>query len=324
MGGPSWSDDHYKSSAAIRAKTGASAFSYTESIKAGKTTSKTHDDLNPFGIKRESRDSDPHPHSNAIGIIFDVTGSMLDIPVKLQAKLPNLLGMLTRKAYISDPQILFGGLGDVFYDKSPLQVGQFESGNEMEGDLSKIYLEGGGGGNNGESYDLALYFFANKTSIDCFEKRGKKGYLFTIGDENIFDATKADTIKKVFGDEVSEDVPIRETIKKLKEKYYYFHILPTNAYHSNDSSITARWRSLIGQNLLVLDNPDAVCEVIALAIGLNEDSISMDDIAGDMSEFDIDQNIIESASKTVATLGTGLRTTGEFPEVDSYGGVERL
>ena len=24
-----------------------------------------------------------------------------------------------------------------------------------------------------------------KTSIDCFEKRGKKGYLFTIGDEQL-------------------------------------------------------------------------------------------------------------------------------------------
>ena len=50
-------------------------------------------------------------------------------------------------------------------------------------DLGKLFLEGGGGGQLTESYELAMYFMARHTSIDCHEKRGKRGYLFIIGDE---------------------------------------------------------------------------------------------------------------------------------------------
>ena len=34
-----------------------------------------------------------------------------------------------------------------------------------------------------ESYELAMYFMARHTALDCHEKRGKRGYLFIIGDE---------------------------------------------------------------------------------------------------------------------------------------------
>ena len=37
-----------------------------------------------------------------------------------------------------------------------------------------------------ESYELALYFAAYKTSCDAWEKRQKKGYLFTLGDERFY------------------------------------------------------------------------------------------------------------------------------------------
>ncbi|HAO33838.1 MAG TPA: hypothetical protein DCQ84_12920, partial [Candidatus Competibacteraceae bacterium] len=49
--------------------------------------------------------------------------------------------------------------------------------------LRRLWLEKGGGGNACESYTLPWYFAATHTAIDCFEKRGKKGYLFTVGDE---------------------------------------------------------------------------------------------------------------------------------------------
>jgi len=43
--------------------------------------------------------------------------------------------------------------------------------------MEKIYLERGGGGNNHESYAAAWLFGATRTSIDCFEKRGKQGVI---------------------------------------------------------------------------------------------------------------------------------------------------
>src|SRR6266536_4548759 len=173
MGSGRWSTDVYTAAARFRAATGASAFAYSDG-----GARRVHPALDPHGVDiRESRDSAEHPQSLAIAVLFDVTGSMGSVPRTLQAKLPQLLGLLLRKGYAKDPQILFGGIGDATCDRAPLQIGQFESDNRMDDDLSRILLEGGGGGQKTESYELAMYFMARHTSIDCLEKRGKRGYL---------------------------------------------------------------------------------------------------------------------------------------------------
>jgi hypothetical protein len=96
--------------------------------------------------------------------------------------------------------VLFGAIGDYFSDRVPLQIGQFESGIEMDDNLTKFVLEGGGGGSYEESYQNALYFFAHRTSCDCLEKRGKKGYLFVVGDEHAYRKTPATQLRDVLGD----------------------------------------------------------------------------------------------------------------------------
>ncbi len=121
--------------------------------------------MNPALMKngvREARDSDAHPISNPVAVMFDVTGSMQTVPRILQKNLPTLMGLCLRKGYLDDPAILIGAIGDATCDLVPLQVGQFESGNEIENDLNNLYLEGGGGGQQMESYELALYFLARK------------------------------------------------------------------------------------------------------------------------------------------------------------------
>src|SRR5262249_29212858 len=157
-------------------------FDYDKSVKASGRVA-VHAKMNPFDKIRESRDSADNPSSNAIMVWFDETGSMGGIPRVFQEKLPKLHGLLERKNYIVDPPICFGAFGDATCDTVPLQVGQFESGNEMEEDLARFVLEGNGGGQNTESYELPMYFSYYKTALDCFEKRKKKGYLFLSGDE---------------------------------------------------------------------------------------------------------------------------------------------
>src|SRR5690606_5631209 len=80
--------------------------------------------------------------------------------------------------------VLFLAIGDHETDSAPLQVGQFESGDaELDLWLTRTWLEGKGGANSGESYLLAWYFASKFTKLDSLDKRGQKGFLFTIGDE---------------------------------------------------------------------------------------------------------------------------------------------
>ena len=133
---------------------------------------------------RESCDSEEHPTSYPIIIGLDVTGSMGRVPENLiKQAFPEIMKTIMEQG-VEHAQICFVGIGDHYSDDAPIQVGQFETSDELtEKWLKAIYIEGGGGGNNGESYQLAWYFAAFHTKTDAFEKRKIKGTLITIGDE---------------------------------------------------------------------------------------------------------------------------------------------
>lgn len=124
---------------------------YAEGLASG-----LHPQMDIAGKIRESRDSVEHPESLAIAVIFDVTGSMGSVPRVLQTKLGALMRLLIQKGYVAHPQVLFGIVGDAYTDSVPLQIGQFESGLEMDDELGKFYLEGGGGGQVHETYELGI------------------------------------------------------------------------------------------------------------------------------------------------------------------------
>lgn len=318
MGGSTWSDDFYSAREKTRTISGKSAFDYSDKVASStsRSTWECHERLDPKNVTRESRDSDEHPNSNAIAVLFDVTGSMGGIPRELQKKLPDLLSLLVRKGYISDPQILFGAIGDATCDRVPIQIGQFESGNEMEDDLEKIFIEQGGGGGMRESYELGMYFFANKTKIDCLEKRGDKGYLFTIGDEMPYRSINKDIVKDLFGDTLQENLSIEDVIAKVKEQYHYFHILPSNGSYGGSYKIKQEWVDLLDQNLLHLDDADGVCELIAMAIGITEDVIDITTGKEDLIDVGTSSDIIISVSKAVSTISSvgSLSTVVDLPE----------
>lgn len=319
MGGSSWNDKFYSDRVETRALHNIPTFEHDDAVKKGVVEPKVHDSLNPFGVTRESRDSDAHPQSTAIGVMFDVTGSMHGVPRVLQQKLPQLMGLLLRKGYIRDPQILFGAVGDVFSDKASLQVGQFESGIEMEDDLTRIYLEGGGGGSREESYQNAIWFFANHTSCDCWEKRGKKGYLFLIGDEKPYPHATKDELARVFGDSVQANIMTEEIVRQASEKWEIFFIMPQGTSHYGQTWLRERWEKLLNpQHVLVLDSAEAVCEVIGLTIGLLEGSATGDSMAADLADVGVGHAIVRSATDALDSLAkstgiTRVTADGDLP-----------
>lgn len=226
--------------------------------------------MNPRNIDiRESRDSKEHPESYAIMIGLDVTGSMGSVPHYLLAKgLPHIMEKIFQ-AGEKDPQILFTAVGDQYTDTAPLQVGQYESSDELlEKWLKQTYVEGNGGGNGGESYHLAWYFAGNHTSIDCFEKRGRKGLLITIGDEPTHDSLEAKTLRKIMGDGLFEDLTVQEVLAKAQESYDVYHIHCAFTYSGGKDYVQQGWKDLMGENVIMVKSQEEVADTIArIAVG---------------------------------------------------------
>ena len=307
MGQTKWSDDAYRTRQHRRQTTGQSAFGYDRHVRTT-GVAQVHPDMNPFGATRESRDSDTHPESVAIAVIFDVTGSMGIVPRVLQSKLGALMRVLIQKGYVAHPQLLFGAVGDAYCDRVALQIGQFESGIEMDDDLGKIYLEGGGGGQVHETYELGLYFLARHTAIDCFDQRGRKGYVFTIGDEMPYPVVRRGHVRTLVGDALKRDLPVEQVVAEVQQRYEYFHIIPTDTSHGRNPKVQDRWRELLGERVLLLDDAAAVCETIALAVGLCEGTLDdLRDGADDLIRAGHDSKATGSASAALVPYAAGRR-----------------
>jgi hypothetical protein len=303
MGTTRWSDDHYRDRAKLRARTGRDAFEHDHAIRTGAADRAVHQKMNPRGVKvRESRDSAAHPRSHAVAVLFDVTGSMQGVPRILQANLPKLMGLLGRRGYLEDPQILIGAIGDATCDAAPLQVGQFESGIEIEEDLGKLYLEGGGGGHITESYELALYFMARHTALDCYEKRGRRGYLFVIGDETPYPKVKRREVARLIGDGPQADIPVEEQIAELGKTYDVYYVLPKMTHHWDNPAVHRRWAELLGQHVLRLEDPAAICELIASTIGMAEGKVDLEHLTDDLRDAGSSAAAARAVRKTLVEV----------------------
>jgi hypothetical protein len=286
MGTTYWSDDDYRERAAFLRKAGKGAFEFNDlTMRLPEGQRRVHEKMDPYGVKRrESRDSESHPESCAVAVLFDVTGSMGRVPRILQENLCQLMDLLLQKRYLAHPQILIGGIGDATCDRAPLQIGQFESGIEIDEDLAKLWLEGGGGGQKTESYELAMYFMARHTSIDCLEKRGRRGYLFLIGDEMPYRFVRREHVASLLGDRLEADVPVAAVLGELQQMYDTYFILPNLTSYYRDRAIHRCWTDLLGDKFLRLDDPRGISDLIAAAIGMSEGVVDLGGIEADLRE----------------------------------------
>lgn len=328
MGGGSWDVGTYRSNVRAAKAAGKSTFDHTDQIRRGRQAAAanalldpkvTAGSTSPFAgkVMREVAISAEHPNPTAIGIVLDVTGSNYQAAVTAHGKMPLLHGLLQRKGYVEDPQINFCAVGDAYTDRVPLQVGQFESDNRIDTQLEAIYLEGNGGGQVHETYELAAYFFARHTYLESFDKQGRKGYLFFIGDEMPYDVVRKQHVRDLIGDQLEADIPTRQIFAELQERYHVFFLFQAQGSY-DERRILPAWRALLGERALVLDDPAAVCETIALALGLMEGTATLDDGVADLQAAGADLKSIRAASRALATVGANASgsvatTSGTLP-----------
>lgn len=172
---------------------------------------------------RECFDSEDHPHSTPIVVGLDVTGSMGYLAVMVATKaLNDLIMKLYSTNAVEDPALMCAAYGD-YQDVSPLQVTQFESDIRIAEQLLGLYFENRG---SGQVVPTCLWeFLARHTNIDAINKRGEKGFLFTIGDDaKIRENAVAQTVQRVIGDTVPT-ASLRGLLREVEEKFYVFHIM---------------------------------------------------------------------------------------------------
>src|SRR5579862_2830861 len=240
--------------------------------------------LDPLGVKvRESRDSVDNPNSTPVIVGLDVTGSMgILADVIAREGLGTLFtGILERKP-ISDPHVMFMAIGDANCDSAPLQVSQFEADKRIIEQLTQIYLEHGGGGNNFESYNLPWYFAAFHTVHDSMEKRGKRGYLFTVGDEEAPHALTRDQIKRFIGDDTEAELSPLDTLQLAQRLYDVYHVIIEEGNHArmHMSNVVSSWEHLLGQRVIRLADHKKLAETIVSAIEVAEGRDAGDSAAG--------------------------------------------
>lgn len=181
-------------------------------------------------------------------VAVDVTGSMGVWPATIFGKLPYL--DIEGRSYLgADMEISFAAVGD-YEDKWPIQVQPFTSGVALRPALSEILIEGGGGGNMTEAYELTASYYANK----CALKDEAKPIIVFVADEGLWPSIGTDAHK--YG------LPHQSTAQIFKDLQKNFAVyLIYKRYRYADTR--PQWVRMVGEDHIAdLEDPDRVIDVI--------------------------------------------------------------
>lgn len=227
------------------------------SYAKAKATGKTAKDYIEPTVSTQSR--------SPLVIISDVTGSMGAWPATIFSKLP-YLEIEARDEYLGvDLEICFAAVGDAYSDDYPLQVRPFTSGTDLAQRLKELNIEGGGGNQTCETYELAALYFATQ----CEMPNATNPILIFIGDESPYDVITADHAEAYVGVKPGKRLTTKKVFEQLKEKFAVYLIRKPYGHSDVDNmdatnkKILADWTKLLGsEHIATLPSADRVVDVI--------------------------------------------------------------
>jgi hypothetical protein len=264
-----------------------------------------HEDLKP--TKNLSTDS-----GSPVVICCDVTGSMGSWPKVIWDKLPMMYGQTLTQGYLSDPTFCFAACGDAYGDKSPLQIGDFAAGSDIDDWISKIFVEGGGGGGvgsrvNHETYELGAYYF----SRHCELTNAEAPIFFFIGDEAFYDNIEKKVVASLMQDNLDADLNSLDVFAELKRKFKGNVFLIHRTHPSADAMVVAKWKAALGANrVLPLDNPKAGVDCMLGVMAIISGARSLAEYTVDMANRGQDQARISDVANALSVLSLDPSTVG--------------
>ena len=226
---------------------------HTKSLEQVYTSKKLDESLDPRGFKlRECVNSDEHPNTIPVILALDVTGSMGSACKETAEALGVIMTDLYEK--FKDIEFCVMGIGDLAYDRAPIQMSQYESDIRIAESLDKIYMEHGGGGNSYESYTAAWYMALKRTKLDCIEKQGRKGIIITMGDEPLNPYLPLDKLNRAVDGNEQADVDTNELYEEASKKFDIYHIAvndSADSYIYYKDKINESFGAVIGDHLKI-------------------------------------------------------------------------
>lgn len=301
MGGSSYDRDVYSSSSSSgwgRSSSNFGASSYSESRLS---SSRLHQSMMPNGKILESKTKTP------IIIMLDVTGSNINFARVVYDKLPMFYGQIEQKKYLKDFDIAICAVGDAYTDKYPLQIGSFAKGIEIDSWIEKLVLEGEGGGQRKESYELAAYYLLKNTRF----APGSRPIVFFIGDEMPYPTVNKDQANK-FDIECFEGGI--EPFTLLREKVHDNVFMLLNKYCSRnfESDITSCWKKLLApEHVIKIHEEKSIVDLMLGIISMVSEARTLESYKVDMRGRGQTQARIDGVSESLEGLSNiiGIKPT---------------
>lgn len=241
-----------------------------------------HPDLNPKNVMRECLDTSEHPNTIPVILALDVTGSMGRAATEVSKKLGIIMESIYNSDNVSDVEFCVMAIGDLYCDRAPVQMSQFESDVRIAEHLDKVWFEGGGGGNAHESYTAAWYMGLNHCKLDCW-KRGQRGIIITMGDEQINPCLYRSELARFIGDSSQTDVKTADLYRQVKEKFDVHHISiddPSSCYsrYNRNGDIDRSW-AILGENYHVSTVNGLQDMIASIVIGAKNQTLTTNEIS---------------------------------------------
>lgn len=295
MGGSNYDRDVYSSSSSYGWESSRSSNIGASSYSASRFTQTTLSPvLNPVNKVLESKTKHP------IIVVLDVTGSNIEFAGLVYDKMPMFYGQIEQQGYLDDFDISFCAVGDAYVDDYPLQVGNFATGIVLDSILEKIVLEGGGGGQKMESYELAAYYLYKNTKFIP----GSEPIIFFLGDEAPYSRLNVQQAKQ-FGAECNESGVDPFGLLRKKANDNVFLLLSKYCGKEFRSEITNSWTKLLAtEHVIKVKEDKSVVDLMLGIIAMVSMSRTLESYKDDMRDRDQTPERIKSVSEALKDLET--------------------
>jgi len=240
-------------------------------------------------------------------IVFalDVSGSMSDWPQIIYDKMPMFYGQIMMQKYLSDPSISFCAIAD-YDDSVVMQCSKFAKASDIDEQITKISLGGGGGPENRcEAYELPGYFYNYKVDFENCELP----FFFLTCDEEYHRQISKSYIERDLGVTVEMDTVIgKKVFQDLMKRYNVFIIKKPYSDSGLEANELNQWIEAVGkERVLVIENPKASIDLILGAIAVTN-GFTIEQYIADMTTRGQTADRIEQVSKSLHVYYDGIKS----------------